>query len=209
METTVKGGLGYKMRQIENAIAVMPEITPTFKGLLLKYYRCGKVVNRMGLPVKDRTAFYRWLERNRILLYQIETSKGLVITSPQDAFKFCLAETVKTIQDLNDQKPSPKTSMAKVAALKLLADITGASRLAERALEQTEGTDTAGLSSLTTEELRRIASAVKLESSALPSRDNSDGASDPELSSATETDYTEPAESVEAVSVESHERNEA
>lgn len=176
METTVKGGLGYKMRQIENAIAVMPEITPTFKGLLLKYYRCGKVVNRMGLPVKDRSAFYRWLERNRILLYQIETSKGLVITSPQDAFKFCLAETVKTIQDLNDQKPSPKTSMAKVAALKLLADITGASRLAERALEQTEGTDTAGLSSLTTEELRRIASAVKLESSALPSRDNSDGA---------------------------------
>lgn len=209
METTVKGGLGYKMRQIENAIAVMPEITPTFKGLLLKYYRCGKVVNRMGLPVKDRSAFYRWLERNRILLYQIETSKGLVITSPQDAFKFCLAETVKTIQDLNDQKPSPKTSMAKVAALKLLADITGASRLAERALEQTEGTDTDGLSSLTTEELRRIASAVKLESSALPSRDNSDGASDPELSAATETDYTEPAESVEAVSGESHERNEA
>lgn len=209
METTVKGGLGYKMRQIENAIAVMPEITPTFKGLLLKYYRCGKVVNRMGLPVKDRTAFYRWLERNRILLYQIETSKGLVITSPQDAFKFCLAETVKTIQDLNDQKPSPKTSMAKVAALKLLADITGASRLAERALEQTEGTDTAGLSSLTTEELRRIASVVKLESSALPSRDNSDGAGDTELSAATETDYTEPAESIEAVSVESHERNEA
>lgn len=209
METTVKGGLGYKMRQIENAIAIMPEITPTFKGLLLKYYRCGKVVNRMGLPVKDRSAFYRWLERNRLLLYQIETSKGLVITSPQDAFKFCLAETVKTIQDLNEQKPSPKTSLAKVAALKLLADITGASRLADRALEQTESTDNAGISSLTTEELRRIANAVRLDSNTAPSRDNSDGASDPELSTATESDDTELAESIEAVDIEPHERNEA